>query len=122
MKDQYLGYVLDMLEPHGPITSRKLFGGHALYYDGVIFATIIENQLYFKVDVQTRGDFEEYDSKPFVYTGKNKPVTMPYMTLPEVILENQEELPLWIEKAYQVSLRHKSTQKNPKRARKQKAV
>lgn len=111
MKHQYLTYVLDMLQPHGNIISKGLFGGHGIYYNGIIFAVIVENQLYFKVDDQTRPDFEEYGSKPFVYVGKTKSVTMPYMTLPESILENRDELPLWIEKAYQVSLRHKSGQK-----------
>ncbi len=111
MKHQYLAYVLDMLQPHGQITAKGLFGGHGIYYKGIIFAVIVENELYFKVDDHTREDYDEYDSQPFVYIGKTKTVTMPYMTLSESILENREELPLWIEKAYQVSLRHKKGQK-----------
>jgi len=114
-KQQFLMYVLDMLQPHGPITARALFGGHALYFNGVIFAIIVENQLYFKVDDLTKEDFEAYDSRYFVYTGKTKQVTMPYMTLPESILENRDELPLWIEKAYEVSLRHKKATKSKPR-------
>ncbi len=111
MKHQYAQYVLDTLKPHGSIVAKSLFGGYGFYRDGIIFAIIVEDQLYFKIDDITRGDFEAYDSQQFVYEGKSMTVAMPYMTLPESILENRDELPLWIEKACQVSLRSKKTVK-----------
>jgi len=110
-KNEYLLYVLDLLQPHGPITAKSLFGGYGIYCGPTIIGIIVESQLYFKVDDSTRADFEEYSSKPFIYEGKTKTVTMPYMTLPESVLENSELLPQWIETAYQVSLRHKAKPK-----------
>ncbi len=107
LRKQYLVYILDVLQPHGPITAKAMFGGHGIYYGKLIIGLIVENQLYFKIDDVTREDFEQLDAEPFVYAGKSKTVTMPYMTVPESILENREELPLWIEKAYQVSVRSK---------------
>lgn len=113
MKQQFAQYILDTLKPHGQITSKAMFGGYAFYCRGIIFGLIIDDQLYFKIDDTTRGDFEAYGSEQFVYQGKSKTVSMPYMTLPEAILENRDELPLWIAKACEVSVRH---QKKPKKA------
>jgi len=111
MKSQYAQYIFDMLKPQGHITIKALFGGYAFYNEGVIFAIIVDDQLYFKVDDETRADFEAYQSEQFIYQGKSKEVSMPYMTLPESILENSEELALWVAKACNVSLRAKKPQK-----------
>lgn len=115
-KNDYLLYILDLLQPHGPITSKSLFGGYGIYYGPTIIGIIVESQLYFKIDDSTRADFEAYGSKPFIYEGKAKTVTMPYMQLPESILESREQLAQWIERAHQASLRHQKS-KPKKKAR-----
>lgn len=108
IQKQYLTYILDMLLPHGPITAKAMFGGHGIYYGKRIVGLVVYNQLYFKIDDSTRPDFEELHSEQLIFTDKqNKKFVMPYMLVPESILENREELPLWIEKAHQVSLRSK---------------
>lgn len=58
MKDQYAQYVFDMLKPHGSIRAQAMFGGYALYHEGILFALIIEGQVYFKIDDITKPDFE----------------------------------------------------------------
>ncbi len=110
-QNQYLVYIMERLQPHGPIKSRAMFGGHGIYYNDVIFAVIVENELYFRTDEDTKQAFEAYESKPFVYEGMKKPVKMPYHRIPEEILENSDELPYWIERAYQTSLKHKKPKK-----------
>lgn len=90
------------------ITSKKMFGGYGFYKGGIIFAIMINGQLYFKVDNQTRPDFETLDSHPFSYkSAKNKTVTMSYWTVPESVMEDHDQLLQWIENAVQVSLRSK---------------
>lgn len=113
-RSPFLEKVLEKLTPHGPIIAKAMFGGFGIYFDKVIFALIVDNQLYFKVDEMTRKEFEALHSEPFIYEGKTKPIIMPYMTLPEAIFENREELPKWIENAYQASLRSKMRKKTSK--------
>jgi DNA transformation protein len=114
-QNSFLSYVLELVSPHGPIRARAMFGGYGIYWDKVIFAIIAYDQLYFRIDEITRAEYESYGSELFVYEGKTKTVTMPYATLPIDILENPKELPEWIKRAYQVSLRHK---KNPTKKKK----
>ena len=116
MSKKYLESILNKLTPHGPITARAMFGGYGIYFDKTIFSILIEDQLYFRVDESNVKDYEPYQSEPFVYAGKNKPVALPYMTLPEEILNDSKKLPKWIEKSLQTSLKKRSSKKVKKNA------
>lgn len=96
--------VYDLLADIPGILSRAMFGGWGIYKDGVIFAIIVDGQLYFKVGDCNRKDYEKYESESFVYIkGNGKKVSMSYMLLPEEIMENREEIYLWVEAAVDVS-------------------
>jgi DNA transformation protein and related proteins len=59
----------------------------------VMFALIVHETLYFKVDDENRNNFVTAGMGPFVYMGKDKPVKMSYYHLPEEILSDVETLP-----------------------------
>ncbi|MBS1988240.1 TfoX/Sxy family protein [Candidatus Dependentiae bacterium] len=104
----YANYILDLLLPLGNMRARKMFGGFGIYKNGIFFALIINNILYFKVDAANQSDYESFDSKPFTYTNKNdKLVSMSYWEVPIDILENQNKLEQWVEKAVQAAQRAK---------------
>jgi DNA transformation protein len=107
----FLAKVMEKLTPHGRITSRAMFGGYGIYDKGVMFACIVENELYFSVDDENRPDFEKYKAQPFVYEGGKKPIVMPYLTLPKEIFNNPKLLKSYIERAYEVSLRRQLKKK-----------
>jgi DNA transformation protein and related proteins len=115
-QNSFVTYILEKLTPHGPIKARAMFGGYGIYYHDVMFASIVEDRLYFRVDAFNREDFTPYGSEPFIYRGMKKPLTLPYLNLPEDILENPQELPLWIQKARQAALRSKKVVKPPVKA------
>ncbi len=46
----FVEYILDILSDYGNIKSRRMFGGFGIYLDKIIFAIIIDNELYFKAD------------------------------------------------------------------------
>lgn len=105
----YLDYVLDRLETVGYITVKAMFGGHGIYYKGVIFALVAYDELYFKVGQDNLLPFREAGSKPFSYLGRqNKPVTLSYWLLPEDVLEDDELLAQWVDASYHVSLKEKA--------------
>lgn len=103
-------YVIDLFRGFPGITSRGMFSGWALYQDGIVFAIIAEGDLYFKSDEQTQSYFEEADSHPFVYVRKDaRPIALSYWSVPEEVLENEEELALWVERSAAVSKRARKT-------------
>ncbi len=43
---------MDMLSRFGDIKLRRMFGGYGIYSGKLIFAIIINDELYFKVDTE----------------------------------------------------------------------
>lgn len=109
--NEYLGYVLERLEPIGMISVRAMFGGFGLYYRGVIFGLVAYDELYFKVGEANIAEYKNAGSSPFIYPGKHKPVTMSYWRVPEHILEDNERINQWVLESYKVSLGKKSVRK-----------
>ena len=103
--------LLSLMEPHGPITGRAMFGGYGFYFDKIIFGILVGETLYFRIGLINEKDFEPYKSEPFVYEGKNRPIVMSYLTLPDKVLHNPKLLPKWIEKARDASLQSRTKRK-----------
>jgi DNA transformation protein and related proteins len=113
-------YYLERLSPNGPVVARKMFGAVGFFMNGVIFALIIDGELYFRVDDKTRGDFENLGAMQFIYEARGKEVGMPYFVVPEAILNDDALVAKWMESAYQAALRNLS--KKSKRKKRKSAI
>ncbi len=120
-ENPFLEKVMKFLMPHGPISSRAMFGGYGIYYGDVIIGSIFQNTLYLRADDNNRQDYAEYACKPFVYEGLSKAITLPYMSLPDAILHDPALLKEWILKAYEASLRYKARKSKKKPSTKKRA-
>lgn len=78
-----------------------MFGGVGIYAGDLFFALIAEDKLYFKVDASNQADFEAKGMGPFF--PYDSPNPMGYWELPPGILENPQELLVWVEKAVHVA-------------------
>lgn len=101
----YRDFVLEQLERVCPVTARSMFGGVGLYAQGLFFALIAEDRLYFKVDNSTRPDFERLSMGPFRPFGEDK--AMGYYEVPADVLEDRAQLEGWMRKAIEVARRAK---------------
>jgi DNA transformation protein len=110
VSDSYRDYVLDQLGPLARIQTRKLFGELGLYADGVIFAAIADDRLYFKVDADNRSDYVVRGMQPLAPGG----TPMSYYTVPEDVLDDADELGEWMNKALAVAKRAKRPAKKRK--------
>ncbi len=89
-------HLSDLLGPLGGLTMRKMFGGLSLYRDGVIFAIVIDDGLYFKADAETIPAFEAEGCGCFEYTGKTGRTTrMPYWRAPDRLYDEPDEMIAW---------------------------
>ena len=92
----FVSHCLELLAPLGRTSSRRMFGGHALYIDGLCMALIIQDTLYLKVDDAHRALFERAGCKPFTYTARNQDVhSLSYYTAPEEAMESPAEMLPW---------------------------
>jgi DNA transformation protein len=113
--DDFRDFVLEQLAAAGQVTSRSMFGGIGLYLDGLFFALIDDDTLYFKVDESTRARYEKAGSKPFCPFPDRPDQPMGYWQVPAEVLEDSEELARWAREAMGIALAKR--RKRPARRR-----
>jgi DNA transformation protein and related proteins len=117
----FLAYVLEQLGGRG-YTSRRMFGGVGLYSDGLFFALIADDTLYFKVDDSNRADFVARNSEAFrPFPDDPNTVSMSYFRVPVDVLEDADELARWTAKARNVAAAAAAAKFRPPRAKKKRA-
>lgn len=99
--------IADLFAGLGPVSIRRLFGGKGIYFDGVIIAIEIRDELMLKADAQSAPDFEAAGCTQWTYTGSRhgKEVAMPYWTVPDSAVDDPDEMTVWARKAYEAGLR-----------------
>src|SRR5262245_15820644 len=117
VSDDYRDFVLEQLAPAGRVTSRAMFGGVGLYLDGLFFALIDDDTLFFKTDEATRSRYESAGSRPFCPYPDQPDQSMGYWTVPAEVLEDSDELAAWAREAMGVALARKGRRPARRRAR-----
>lgn len=92
--NRFVDHIVDLLGPFGA-TARRMFGGHGIFLDGLMFALIADNRLYFKVDDANRADFEAAGGEPFTYLRRGTPASLSYYSAPDDALEDPLALRDW---------------------------
>lgn len=114
----YLAYVIDQLGPFAQVTSRRMFGGAGLYADGLFFALIAREELYFKVDDSNREDYITRGYRPFQpFPDKTGTPSLNYYRVPADVLEDPDLLKQWARKALAVAAAAAATKSKPARVR-----
>lgn len=104
--------MVEVLAPLGPVQPRRMFGGHGVFYEGLMIGLIADDSLYLKVDKQSKPDFEALDLPAFEYTKNGKTFAMSYQLAPEAIYDDPDEAKTWAQKACDAALRNKKKQLN----------
>src|SRR5262245_49724074 len=114
--DDYRDFVLEQLAPAGRVTSRAMFGGVGLYLDGLFFALIDDDTLFFKTDDETRKRYAAAGSKPFCPYPDQPEQSMGYWAVPAEVLEDSDALAAWAREAMGVALERRSRRPARRRA------
>jgi len=110
----FIEYLKDQMAPLGPIVSRRMFSGAGLYCDGVIFALILRDTLYFKVDEQNRANYQAEGLSPFRYQARGRMVEIgAYWRAPERLLDDADEMVEWARAALAAARRAAATKRRP---------
>ena len=88
------------------ITTRPLFGAVALYRNNHVFAMAWHGALYFKVDDNSRGEYETAGSHALGYVTEGEDHALKsYWEVPVDVIEDGDKLQAWAERAYQAALK-----------------
>lgn len=108
VSNDYRDFVLEQLAAVGSVLSRAMFGGVGLYLDGLFFAIIDDDVLYFKADDATRKRYEAAGSRPFCPDPSRPEQAMGYWQVPGEVLEDPDELAAWARESAGVALAKRS--------------
>ena len=102
--EEFVDYVLDLLEPINAISSGRFFGGKAVSCDAVQFAMIMDSSLFFVVDNGTRDKYIEMGTECFWYTKRTGKVNVKkYHEVPGELLDDPTTLLEWARESIKVA-------------------
>ena len=87
-KDDYADFIVEKLSGIGEVSRRAMFGGYGIFHQGLMFALISDDILYFKVDETNRGMYEKAGSHKF-------PHSISYWEVPAEVFEDTARLNEW---------------------------
>ncbi len=105
-QDVFCEHVLERFASIGAVRSKAMFGGFGLYLDGLFFALIADERVYFKVDEHNRPRFVNVACEPFHPFG-DESHSMSYFEVPERVLANDDRLKEWTTGALEAARRAK---------------
>ncbi|MBI5059926.1 TfoX/Sxy family protein [candidate division KSB1 bacterium] len=118
ISDSYLDYIMERLAVLGKVHCRKMFGGAGIMVPvrgelkPAMFAIIDDDTLYFKADDTNRADYTVRGLSQWVYDpSKPEKSRMPYFPVPADVLEDDDLLREWGQKAISVARNRRSARK-----------
>jgi DNA transformation protein len=100
--------IRDMFDSLGEVTIKRMFGGKGIYHQGKILALEFSGDILLKADAQSAPAFADAGASQWIYAGKNKPVAMPYWSIPDAALDDPDEMAKWVALAWGAALRAKT--------------
>jgi DNA transformation protein len=101
----FIPFVQELLKDWAPVSARRMFGGHGLYHEGLMFAIVMDQRLYLKADEVNRPEFEALGLAPFTYAMKGRDVALSYWAAPDAIFDEPSVPVRWARSAWDAALR-----------------
>jgi DNA transformation protein len=107
-------FIRELFSSFRPVTIRRMFSGAGLFVDGVMFALVVDQTIYLKVDEANEPDFLREDLPPFGYTtSKGRRALTSYRRMPDRLYDDPDELAQWAGKALQAARRKAAPRRSP---------
>jgi DNA transformation protein len=97
VSDGFVAFVEELLSPFGRVTTRRMFGGHGVYLDGLFVAIVAKDTLYLKATGEGKATAETVGLKRFQPSSAEPSYSLGFYAPPEEALEDPETLKPWVE-------------------------
>ena len=104
-KNEYVSYITDLMQTIGPVTAKRMFGGHGIFLEGLMFGIVVDDVLYFKADRDTKNLYSKRGLEAFKYCKQGKEITLSYYQAPEEVFDNIDDMKFWANMAYDTAVR-----------------
>ena len=119
--DSFAEFLREQFAPLGRVTLRRMFGKSGLFCDGLMFAMVRDDLLYFRVDDHNQATFQEARSfPPLNYEKKGSTIDLAFWRAPERLFDEPDEFLTWARAALAAARRVASKRERPTARRKSK--
>jgi DNA transformation protein len=117
--DSFADFLREQLAPLGSVAMRRMFGKTGVFCDGLMFAMVTDDTLYFRVDDHNREAFKEAESfSPLSYDKKGETIDLSFWRAPERLFDQPDVLVTWAREAMGAAHRVAAKRKRPAPRRK----
>jgi len=103
---EFVDFLNEVFIEFGELNSKRMFGGHGIYHQGLMIALVADDELYLKVDRLTISEFLAAGSSPFENDKNGKLIKMSYYQAPEEIFDDPELANKWAQLAFEAATRN----------------
>jgi DNA transformation protein len=115
VRNQFKDHVVEVLAPLGPVAAKRFFGGIGITHGETLFAMIMGETLYFRVNDESRPRYVAAGAEPFSYETKTCTREIPgFYAVPDTLLDEPDELIDWAKTAIAVAAAKKAGKKKTK--------
>lgn len=117
-KQEFANFVVELMASWAPVQARRMFGGYGVYRDGLMFAILIEETLYFKVDDESEPVFAQRGLARFSYESKGRTASLRYCQAPPEAYDEPAHMAAWARLGFECAVRQQNKKKPSSRSRK----
>lgn len=99
-----VAHCAELLALLGSVRTRRMFGGHGFWVDGLFIALITSERLHLKTNDDTVAKFAAAGCAQFVYMSQGKPQHLNYWTAPDEAMDSPEAMHPWARLAMQAAV------------------
>jgi DNA transformation protein and related proteins len=119
--NEFVELVMEQMSSIDRVRAKRMFGGVGIYQGDLFFGIIDDDQLYFKADEKTVGEFTSRGLTLFSITMRDKTMTMQYYQAPAEVFDRVEAMVEWANKGIAAAKRaaiakSKTKSKSPAKA------
>jgi DNA transformation protein len=102
---EFADFVVEQMAAFARVRAKRMFGGYGLYRDELMFALIVDDQLYLKADDDSVAAFRARDLPPFTYESRGRTVALRYYAAPPEVFDAPDEMHTWARRAWECAVR-----------------
>lgn len=104
-KREFANFIVELMSDWSHVAARPMFGGFGVYRDGLMFAILIEETLYFKVDDESEPLFAQRGLARFSYESKGRTASLRYCQAPSEAYDEPAHMATWARLGYECAVR-----------------
>jgi DNA transformation protein len=111
---EFTQYLPELLQRFGTVVVKRMFSGHGVYHQGLMFGLVHEEALYLKTDAVIAARFDSQGLSAFAFRKGDRLMTTSFRLAPPEALEDPAQAAEWARLAFEAALRVQAA-KRPRR-------